>query len=260
MMERTQLLATIAERVDNAASAVSAITQLSESGDVLSLDEAYAVQAGSIQRRLDRGERLVGIKMGFTSRAKMIQMGVDDLIWGRLTDAMHYENGGELDLSAFIHPRIEPEVAFLLKAPLSGVVSRDQALAAVEAVAPALEIIDSRYENFKFSLEDVVADNSSSSAFVVGDWQPPSRSLSEIPVSLEFDGSRVQQGSTSDILGDPVQALVEAARLAATAELTLESGWIVMAGAATAAEPLRAGVTARIVTESLGTAAIRVKG
>ena len=103
--------------------------------------------------------------MGFTSRAKMVQMGVDDMIWGRLTNSMLVEDGGEIDISNYVHPRVEPEIAYLLKAPLSGPLSTAEAWNAVEAVAPAMEIIDSRYENFKFTVEDVVADNSSSSGF-----------------------------------------------------------------------------------------------
>jgi 2-oxo-3-hexenedioate decarboxylase len=124
-------------------------------------------------RRYSRGEKQVGIKMGFTSRAKMVQMGVHDMIWGRLTDGMIVEDGGVTSYRKYVHPRIEPEVAFLLKRELVGTVTPLQAFSAVEAIAPAVEIIDSRYKAFKFSLTDVVADNSSSSGFVVGPWHQP---------------------------------------------------------------------------------------
>jgi 2-oxo-3-hexenedioate decarboxylase len=90
------------------------------------VDEAYRVQASLVQRRLDRGEKLAGVKLGLTSKAKMAQVGVDQIIWGRLTDAMRVPDGGTVSLEAFIHPRIEPEVAFLVS---------DGAIA---AVAPAL--------------------------------------------------------------------------------------------------------------------------
>ncbi len=83
------------------------------------------------------------MKMGFTSRAKMIQMGIDDMIWGRLTDGMVVEDGGPISLKDYVHPRIEPEIAFLLKRPLKWPCTAAEALAAVDGVAPAMEIIDS---------------------------------------------------------------------------------------------------------------------
>jgi len=167
-------------------------------------------------------------------------MGVHDMIWGRLTDAMIVEDGGAISLKNYVHPRVEPEIAFLLKAPLCGVVTPLQALAAVEAVAPAMEIIDSRYENFKFSHIDVVADNSSSSGFVTGAWHKPDIDFSNLGLVMTINGAAKQIGTTAAILGHPLRSLVVAARFAAEAGEPLEAGWIVMAGGATAAEPLAA--------------------
>ena len=127
-------IARLAERLDNAARQARAVAQLSAES-TLDLAEAYAVQTASIGRRLARGERQVGVKMGFTSRAKMQQMGVSDLIWGRLTDAMRIDAGAELPLDRFIHPRAEPEIAFRLARPLAGAVSLGEAMAAVDGVA-----------------------------------------------------------------------------------------------------------------------------
>ncbi|MGI9294236.1 MAG: 2-keto-4-pentenoate hydratase [Pseudomonadales bacterium] len=251
-------IAMLAELLDSAAGNAQSVTQLSESGHLLSLEEAYAVQALSIQRRLERGEKLIGVKMGFTSRAKMAQMGVDDLIWGRLTDAMLVENGASLNMADFVHPRIEPEIAFRLGRSLHGDITLQEAMQAVDGIAPAMEIIDSRYENFKFSLTDVVADNCSSSALVVGDWQTPDLDLQDLAMQMTFDGAEVQQGSSAEILGNPWQSLVEAARLAAQADMTLQQNWIVMAGAATAAEALRPGVHAQVSVQKLGEAAVHV--
>lgn len=253
-------LADIAEIVDSAAKNATAIAQLSENGHQLSLDQAYAVQALSMQRRYQRGEKQVGVKLGFTSRAKMIQMGVDDVIWGRLTDAMLLEDGGSLDLSGYVHPRIEPEIAFLLKKPLNGQVTLLEAVDAVEAIAPAMEVIDSRYQNFKFSLADVIADNSSSSGFVIGSWQKPEQDITNLGIAMEFDGRPVQIGSSAAILGNPYRSLVVAARLCAESDVSLEPGYIVMAGAATAAEALRPGVHVRTVTEKFGATEINVQG
>lgn len=198
------------------------------------------------------------MKMGFTSRAKMIQMGLDDLIWGRLTDAMVVEDGEEISLANYVHPRVEPEIAFLLKRPLTFPCTAADALAAVDGVAPAMEIIDSRYRNFKFSLEDVIADNASSSSFVVGPWHKPDSDLDNLGMVVEFNGRPVQIGSSAAILGQPVRSLVAAARLTAEAGETLEAGWIVMAGGATAAEALRPGVHVRNEVQNLGSVAFSV--
>ncbi len=246
-------LAAIAKIVDDAARYATAIPQLSKTGNELSLEEAYRVQELSVQRRQERGEQLAGIKMGFTSRAKMQQMGLSQMIWGCLTDAMRVEDGGEISFAKYVHPRIEPEVAFLMKSQLFGPVSGMEALSAVEAVAPAVEIIDSRYENFKFNLSDVVADNSSSSGFVVGQWHSPDTAIDNLGMLLEINGRPIQIGSSAAILGHPVRALVAASRLVEKANLALEPGWIIMAGGATAAHALSVGDCVRNCVQSLGT-------
>jgi 2-oxo-3-hexenedioate decarboxylase len=191
--------------------------------------------------------------MGFTSRAKMAQMGLNEMIWGRITDGMLIEAGSAVSRSRFVHPRAEPEVAFLLSRPLAGRIDAMTAAAAVEAVAPALELIDSRYENFKFSLTDVIADNSSASALVVGAWADPKTDLSNLGLVMSIDGAPRQIGSTAAILGNPLFSLVAAARLVAERGERLNAGDIVMAGGATAAEALSAGNHIRLSVERLGT-------
>lgn len=257
-MTSPQEMTAIARLLDEAALDRTPTLQLSARGNRLSLPQAYAVQRALLQRRMARGERLVGVKMGFTSAAKREQMGIEDLIWGRLTDAMQLSSGGQISLGGFIHPRVEPEVAFLLKRPLAGKVSRAEALAAVEAVAPALEILDSRYRDFRFSLADVVADNSSSAAFVLGAWQPPPAALAGLSIVMSFDEQPVQRGSSADVMGDPLLSLVAAARLAAEEEVTLAAGWLVLSGGATAAEPLRVHTRASAAVQSLGSVDLQV--
>jgi 2-oxo-3-hexenedioate decarboxylase len=255
----TQRLERIARLLDEAALARTPLPQLAQQGYGLTLAEAYRVQAQLLALRETRGERLIGLKMGFTSEAKRLQMKIDDLIWGRLTDAMRIGSGGTLALSQFIHPRIEPELAFLLETPLRGAVSADEARAAIGAVAPALEVLDSRYRDFRFSLPDVVADNSSSAAFVVGEWRPLPADLTNLAIAMSFDEQVLESGSSAAIMGDPVRSLMAAARLAAESGLTLESGWLVLAGGATAALPLVAGARVSVAVESLGTARLEVR-
>jgi 2-oxo-3-hexenedioate decarboxylase len=209
-------IAALAERVDTAAHRAQAIPQFANE-EGLGEAEAYAVQAASIARRVQRGECRTGVKMGFTSRAKMVQMGVHDMIWGRLTDAMAEADGAPVSLRRFVHPRVEPELAFLLAKPLPANVSLPEALEAVAAVAPALEIIDSRFDNFKFTLGDVIADNASSSGYVIGPWRESRRDLSNLGLVMSINGAARQVGSTAGILGNPLRSLVAAARLSAAA-------------------------------------------
>ncbi len=249
----------LATAVDGAARSANPIAQLSSRRGVkLSLEDAYRVQAASIARRRRRGERRSGVKMGFTSRAKAAQMGVFDLIYGRLTEAMLIADGGTLSLKDYIHPRVEPEVAFLLKSPMAGHLSPAEAMTHVEAVAPALEVIDSRYKDFKFSLTDVVADNCSSAAYVVGPWNRPDGDISNLGMVLSFNGRPVEIGSSAAILGHPARSLADAARFAAETGDTLEAGFVVLAGGATAAVALQPDTAVRLDVERLGTAGFSV--
>jgi 2-oxo-3-hexenedioate decarboxylase len=223
----------LAERLDEACRTAKPMAQPTEPFD------PYEVQRELIDLRVKRGERLTGVKLGFTSEAKRAQMGVRDVILGRLTDAMAITEGGTVDTARFIHPRVEPEVAYLIGA--NGTIA---------AVAPAIEVIDSRYENFRFSLESVIADNTSAAAYVIGPWRPydPAR----WNLGVIFEAGTTQVGSTGAILGDPRRALAEAARFTA-----LEEGWILLAGAATTAEPLKPGMFVRAEIQHLGSVSLR---
>jgi 2-oxo-3-hexenedioate decarboxylase len=234
--------------LDGAQRDVRAVEQLDLGPD---LAEAYRIQAELIELRLERGERLVGCKLGFTSEAKMAQMGVSEIIVGRLTDAMQIDDASGVRLNRFIHPRIEPEVAFRLGRDVDG----EDIVDCLDAVAPALEIIDSRYRDFRFSLPDVVADNTSAAGFVVGEWQPV-RDLADLPVRLLVDGHEMETGSTSAILGHPFHALTRLVALADEYDIRLRAGDVVLAGAATAAVPFG---EQRVIAEvrGLGTASVR---
>ncbi|MEV6122724.1 fumarylacetoacetate hydrolase family protein [Streptomyces sp. NPDC052077] len=239
----------VAAVLDEAQRRAGAVPQFEEGA--FDLAGAYRAQEALLALRCARGERPVGIKLGFTSHAKMAQMGVDELIVGRLTDAMRVDDGGGLDMGGLIHPRVEPEVAFLLGADL-----RPGEEPRVTAVAPALEVIDSRYQDFRFSLVDVVADNASSAAFTVGAWTEVPDGLADLGVRLDIDGTEVRTGSTAAILGNPLDALAAAAVLAGRYGIAVPAGTLVLAGAATAAAPLPAGSTVRVSVDGLGSASL----
>lgn len=226
----------------------------------LTLDEAYTAQAALVARRLSRGERESGLKLGFTSAAKMRQMGVSDLIVGRLTDAMRIAEGDLLDRGALIHPRVEPEVAFRVGRDVDLADPATDLVSSVDAVAPAMEVIDSRYEGFRFDLPRVVADNTSAARFVTGAWVPiDPLVLGNLGVVLRVDGRETAFGSTSAILGHPVRTLTRLQVLGARLGLRLRAGAVVLAGAATAAVPLPLGHV-EVAIPTLGRAGIHVEG
>ena len=247
----------IGRTLDIAALEREAISQVSLEHKI-SVDNAYTIQYESIQRRVGRGEQIVGIKMGFTSKAKMEQMGVHDMIWGRLTNEMHFLNGDDIDLSNFIQPRAEPELCFLVSKTIDRAISLDEIGEYIEAVAPAIEIIDSRYLNFKFSLEDVIADNCSSSAFVVGNWESLNRDIQDLEVKLLFNGEVEQKGSTFDILGNPLESIVAASRLTHEYGFDIIEGSFIMAGAATPASYLKRGLHVQASIIGLGEVELNV--
>ncbi|HEX8496247.1 MAG TPA: fumarylacetoacetate hydrolase family protein [Actinomycetales bacterium] len=246
----------LAAYLDDAQRTVAEVEQL----DIgLTLEQAYDVQRAVLARRVARGERVVGAKLGFTSAAKMAQMGISDIIVGEVTDAMAVADGGDVDLGRFIHPRIEPEVAFRLARDVDLADPHVDVVAAVDAVAPALEIIDSRYRAFRFSLPDVVADNTSAAAYVLGSWTPIAQAgdLGVLAVRLVVDGADAETGSSADILGHPLAALRALVPLARGKGLQLPAGHVVLAGAATAAVPFG---ESRVEAHVAGLGFVRVRG
>jgi 2-oxo-3-hexenedioate decarboxylase len=202
----------------------------------LDLETAYAVQDETLRRRLDRGERLVGVKLGLTSRAKQRRMNIASPLTAWLTDAMVLPAGDPVPQDRLIHPRAEPEIVFVMRDRLTGPgVTAATALAAVAAVCAGIEIIDSRYRDFTFTLPDVVADNASSGFFVTG---PVARSPAELDLTLEAclveaDGQIVDSATGAAVQGHPAEALALAANDLGRRGLAIEPGWIVLTGGMT---------------------------
>jgi 2-oxo-3-hexenedioate decarboxylase len=202
----------------------------------LDLQTAYAVQDEVLRRKVADGQKVVGVKLGLTSRAKQQRMNVHAPLTGWLTDAMVLPAGVPVPQGELIHPRAEPEIVFVMGAPLEGPgVTAASALAAVDSVYAGLEIIDSRYRNFRFTLPDVVADNASSARFVIG---PIGRRAEDLDLALEaclleVDGVVVDSATGAAVQGHPAEALALAANDLAARGLRIEEGWIVLTGGMT---------------------------
>lgn len=242
-----ELLACEAERRDR--------PPFTDEWEALDIPTAYQVQDLTLQRRLDRGERLIGVKLGLTSRAKQERMGVDTPFVAWLTDAMVLPTGLPVPQDRLIHPRIEPEIVFLMGSDLRGPgVGPTEALAAVSQVYAGAEIIDSRYADFRFRAADVVADNASSCAFVTGSvgLPPEGLDLTLEGVLVEVDGAIVDSATGAAVLGHPAEALALAANELARRDLAIEAGWLVLTGGMTDAVPAPPGASVAFHFTHLG--------
>ena len=242
--------------LDRASLLVEPVAQM-ESQVGFSVDEAYEIQAYNLAHRIKRGENFIGLKMGFTSKAKMEQMGVHDMIWGRLTDKMHVANGSKIFLDKFIHPRAEPELCFRVSQDIEGELDLNNVKNYIDGVAAAVEIIDSRYKDFKFSLADVIADNCSSAAFIVGEWHHVELDISHLKMDFYVDVDQVGNGTSNAILGNPWESVCACTRLAHKYGIKIKKGDMIMAGAASAAVHLKKGQYIELNVENLGRACFR---
>jgi 2-oxo-3-hexenedioate decarboxylase len=215
----------------------------------LSTEDAYAVQARLLELRRGAGERLIGHKLGFTSVAKQEQMGVFEPITGFLTDAMLVPVG-KLELAGMRQPRVEPEIAFRLGADLGGPeVDRAAVLAATAEVLAAIEVLDSRYRDFRFTLPTVVADNTSAARFVLAEEGLAPDALDLVAERVEFTvaGGGARTATGEDVLGDPAEAVAWLAR-----RTPLEAGQVVLSGGMMDATAVSPGDTVRAAYSTLG--------
>jgi 2-oxo-3-hexenedioate decarboxylase len=221
----------------------------------LDLDTGYAIQDRTLQARLARGERLAGVKLGLTSKAKQQRMGVDVPFVAWLTDAMVLAPGEPVPRSRLIHPRVEPEIVLVMAERLEGPdVDCATAMAAVGSVWAGAEVIDSRYRDFRFKAGDVAADNASSGAYVTGTagLSPAEVDVVAEEVVVEVDGEAVDSATGAAVLGHPGEALALAANELARRGLALEPGWVVLTGGMTDAVPAPPGVSISMHFSTLG--------
>lgn len=243
-LDATSALAAFADALHRAEATGVAVPAPSASRD-LTVEDAYAVQRLNIRRRLQAGERIVGRKIGLTSAAMQRQLGVSQPDFGVLTDAMVVENGALLDAALLIAPRAEAEFAFRIGRDLPATPSADELWDAIDGVAVAIEIIDSRVADWKITLVDTIADNASGARIVCGDIVPASRALlaglPDAVISMTCDSDEVAVGAGSAVLGDPLTSLHWLARAIGEFGDAFHAGDIVLAGAVAAAVPMLPG-------------------
>jgi 2-keto-4-pentenoate hydratase len=239
------------------------IAPLTSTYEGMTLEDAYAVQLLQIDELTGSGRTIKGHKVGLTSAAMQRLVGVEEPDYGHLLDDFFYLEHAPIPLSRFIQPRIEPEVAFVLRRPLRGPgVTVHEAITAIDFVLPALEIVDSRIEAWKIGLFDTIADNASSGAVVLGS-RPTA--LHEVDLRLAGavmtrNGLVVGTGAGGAVLGSPLTSLVWLANTVGERGVTLEAGHVILPGSVCAMAPVAAGDTFTATFAGLGTVTARFTG
>lgn len=251
----------IAEEIYRHQSEAVELEKITTRYDGLSVEDAYEIQRRSIDQALAGSDQLVGWKMGLTSKAKQVSVDVDEPIYGRLLASMELTESA-MSLQSLIHPRVEPEIAFVFKKRLEGprVTARDVWLA-TECVMPAIEIIDSRYKNFSFTLVDVIADNASSAKFLVADqaYSPYQFQWDQLGVVMKRNGELMTTGTGSAVLGHPVRSVVQLVEMLHRTGDVIEPGMVVLTGGITEAIHVYDGDHIQVEFDQLGDLTLEVR-
>lgn len=222
----------------------------------LTIDDAYAISLGFLARRRQDGERVVGKKIGVTSKAVQDMLGVHQPDFGFLTDWMRTGDEIDIDAKALIAPRAEAEIAFVLKDSLNGPgITAADVVAATDYIAPCFEIVDSRIRDWKIGIVDTVADNASCGVFVLGEAKadPRDQDLPALHVTVTKNGAPLSEGYGRAVQGDPAQAVAWLANTLGAYGVTLDAGDVILSGSLVPLEPAAKGDVFEMTLHGIGT-------
>lgn len=245
----------LAERLWTAEATKHPISPITETDPGITVEEAYRVQLEVMERKKKEGQVVVGKKIGLTSRAMQALLGVSEPDYGHILDRMVVMEGESIPSKELIQPRVEGEIAFVLKEDLKGPgVTLTEVMRASEGVIPALEIIDSRIADWKIKLPDTVADNASSARIVLGGKLTPLSGLDlrTVGMVLEKNGEVVATAAGAAVLGHPAQAVAWLANKLSLYGISLRKGEVILSGSLTGAVPVGSGDFIRADFGSLG--------
>ncbi|MBV1906130.1 MAG: fumarylacetoacetate hydrolase family protein [Pseudomonadales bacterium] len=238
----------------------STITPLTENYPDLSIAEAYKIQELLVASRLNAGSRIIGRKIGVTSKAVMDMLGVNQPDYGTLLDDMSFERGATIDTGTLVKPRAEGEIAFVLKKNLQGPgVTAADVLAATEGVMACFEIVDSRIADWKIKIQDTIADNASCGVFVLSDRlvSVDNLNLYSCGMVLEKNGEIAGLGAGAATMGSPVNAVVWLANTLGALGIELKAGEIILSGALSAMLDVNEGDFFRMEIGGIGECSVR---
>ncbi|MND99059.1 2-hydroxyhexa-2,4-dienoate hydratase [compost metagenome] len=250
----------LGQQLHQALSNGQAVAPLTDTYPDMTLEQAYQVQLAMIQPRLDDGQRVIGKKIGVTSKVVMDMLGVDQPDFGHLLSDMLYADGAAIAIDGLIAPKAEGEIAFVLKEDLHGPgITVADVLRATAYVMPCFEIVDSRIRDWKIRIQDTVADNASAGAFVLGGQgvAPRDVDLACVGMTLEKNGEVVATGAGAAALGHPANAVAWLANKLGQLGIGLNKGEVILSGSLAAMVPVKAGDQLRISLGGIGSASVR---
>jgi 2-oxopent-4-enoate/cis-2-oxohex-4-enoate hydratase len=228
----------------------------------LTIDDAYQISTRMVKNRLERdGEKIIGKKIGVTSKAVQEMLDVHQPDFGYLTDAMRFDDGASMPIStALIQPRAEGEIAFVLGKSLKGPgVTDEDVLEATEYVSACFEIVDSRVHDWKVRIQDTIADNASCGLFLLGEEKVDPRSLDfpNLHMRIEKNGAPLSEGYGRAALGSPVHCVTWLANTLGQYGITLDAGDVILSGSLVPLEPVVAGDEMKLTVEGVGSASVK---
>ena len=209
-----------------------------------SIDDAYEVSKQFLAKRINNGEKVIGKKIGVTSKVVQEMLGVHQPDFGFLTDAMQVQNGSQVDLASLIQPRAEAEIAFILSESLNGPrITRDDVISATSAIVPCFEIVDSRINNWEIKIQDTIADNASCGIFCLSDTyvDPKKFDLALLEATVFKNGNQISSGLGSAVQGHPAEAVAWLANTLGNYGISLDEGDIILSGSLVPLEPIISG-------------------
>ena len=240
----------------NSGEVCSPIRDLIGTTDLVS---AYRIQEINTKRKIDRGETIVGRKVGLTSFAVQKQLGVDQPDFGSLTNATQCINGGSLSVADLMQPKAEAELAFILKRDLVGEITLESVANAIDYACASIEIVGSRVANWDISITDTIADNASASHFVLGDAKVSVESINLVhcAMSMTRNGELVSEGNGEACMGNPLHAVVWLANTMISMKTPLRAGEIILSGALGLMVPVEQGDVFHADIEGVGAVDIK---
>jgi 2-keto-4-pentenoate hydratase len=228
----------------------------------MSVENAYEIQLLNVAKKIQVGEKVIGMKIGLTSKAMQNLLNVNEPDYGHLTDKMLLLEGEVCRISELIQPKVEGELAFCIKKTLRGPgITIADVYNATEWVAPSIEIVDSRVKDWKIALPDTIADNGSSARFILGSRMIPIGDIDMrlIGMILEKNGELINSGTGAEVMGNPAAAVAWLANKLSEFDIELEEGSIVLSGALTAAQPARSGDNFTVSFQGMGSVSVKFK-
>jgi 2-oxopent-4-enoate/cis-2-oxohex-4-enoate hydratase len=250
----------LGDELYNALRSQQSIAPLTKREPDITIDDAYYISLRMLNRRQEDGEKVVGKKIGVTSKVVQEMLGVHQPDFGFLTDAMTFANGAKVPVAGhLISPRAEAEIGFRLKKDLQGPgVTEADVLAATDAIMPCFEIVDSRIDNWKIAIQDTVADNASCGVYVLGEQEadPKDFDLPALKIRVWKNGEILSEGLGSAVQGNPLTAVAWLANTLGRFGIPFKAGEVILSGSLVPLEPVQAGDSLRMELEGIGDAEV----